>query len=441
MDGQTSPGKHGFNYRQVLITLAVAWLVRLAFIWFVPPEAKSVDVASWESVADAFLFGQNPYQDTKVLNWPPLWMQMIYLLAQVSHFLTVPFQRVLQVFLCCIDSLVIIALFGLIRLTAPTARAFVPVLLGIALNPTIILLTCQHGNFDALMALWVLLFVGQLIQYHRSDKEADWLGACLFLGLGILTKTVPLALCPMLAGGLRRVKPGAKWLGVALVFGPVTLGMSIIYVLAPADVTTKVLEYRSNPGFFGVQGLLHLANANHLMEWANVLFYAALAVSAVLTTLIFWRRERISARDVLLYATLFFLLIPGLGGCSSQYLYWSVPLLVVWLAITDGWWRRWVIAFLVVAAATCLVEYGIFKSHGQFLIWLMGENGRISMTTTNYERYLWASSQSGQAVITVPLFVMFLVLLIMGIHLLVRSLRTETAPRRDKPMDGKTARG
>lgn len=430
---QRSP--QGFNYRHVLVLLIVAWAVRFLVVWAWPGAARSADSFSWEWVTKTLLNGQNPYKETPALNWPPFWMLMLYLIAKATISLKVLFSYGVQFFLAAVESLVVVALFRLIRQLVPTAKPFMLLLLGIALNPVTILLVCQHCNFDVIVALWVLLFVGALARYYQSHDDVDWLLACLFLGLGILTKTVPLVLCPMLAGGFRRVAAKARWLGLMLVFGPVTLGMSIIYVLAPADVTAKVIGYRPGSGWFGITGLLHLAGADGLAWLTNALFYAVLAGAGALTAMIFWKRERIEGREIVMYAAMFLAGTPALGpGYGSQYLYWIWPLLLVSYLLYGRTWRKVLWVFMVVTTLTCLVEYALFPSHGQFLFLMMNFQG---VPQSTIDSLMWWISKPGQATIRLPLFFAFLTLLTFGIRLLVQGPRAETAT--PEAADGKRA--
>ena len=420
---RTTPG---FNYRHILILLIVAWAVRFLVVWLWPSAARSADSFSWEWVTKTLLAGENPYKETPALNWPPFWMQLLYLIGKATIALHVIFSYGVQFFLAAVESLVVVALFGLIRQLAPQARPFMLVLLGVALNPVTILLVCQHCNFDVIVALWVLLFVAALARYYQSRDDVDWLLACLFLGLGILTKTVPLVLCPMLAGGFRRVARKAKWLGMTLVLGPVTLGMSVIYVLAPADVTAKVLGYRSGPGWFGITGLLHLAGADGLTWLANWLFYLGLAGVGVLTAMVFWKRERMEGREIVLYAAMFLAGTPALGpGYGPQYLYWFWPLLLVSYLLYDRTWRRVVVGFMIVTVVTCLVEYAIFPSHGQYYFYMVNLQ---NVPQSTIDSLMWWISKPGQATIRLPLFFAFLILLTFGIRLLVRGSRAESSP-------------
>lgn len=431
----------GFGHNPTFTLLIIAWALRYLFVSFMPAEARSADSYSWQNAAVWLSNGQNPYVQSSTLNWPPVWMQVIYLMDKVSLALNVPFVQVLRIVLTGFESLVIVALFKFIRQIAPQVNAFVPILLGIAVNPTAIFLNCQHGNFDVIIALWILLFIWQLVQYHRSRSETDWLAACFFLGLGIVTKTVPLVLCPMLAGGLRRVAPKTRWLGAALVFGPVILGMSVIYVLAPADITAKVLTYRSSSGWFGISGLLHLAGADSLIGLTNALFYLLLVTAEALVAWVFWKRERLEPREIILCAAMFLVAIPGVGpGFSPQYLYWSLPLLIAAYALCAKGMRWAVLAFGMVSALTCIVEYAIVPSHGMFLYYMIKEAGVTTLPPTLVRSINWFAMPLGEVVMRLPLFVTFLVLLATGIRLLVRTLANPAGAGEPAFKKGKTGK-
>src|SRR6185503_8397760 len=128
---------------------------------------------------------------------------------------------------------VLVGTFRLLRLLAPEAKATAILVVGICVNPIAVLLICQHGNFDVLVGLWVVLFLTHLVLFQRGEEARDFLAACAFLGLAILTKTVPLVLIPLLVGAARRVAPRVRAQGAVLLLGPVVLGMSVLYILAP----------------------------------------------------------------------------------------------------------------------------------------------------------------------------------------------------------------
>ena len=302
--------------------LIIAWLARLAFILYTPSAPRSFDATSWAVVAGVLAHGENPYQATSLLSWPPLWLQLIFLIAKMSAVLSLDFFHSLQLFLILVESAVIILTVRLVHLVAPTARTLILVIIGIALNPIAILQVCEHCNFDVIVALWLLLFMINLLRYNRTQDLTDWLCACLFLGLGILTKTVPLILVPLLAGGFHQANGRLKFLGAMLLMGPVTLGMSIIFVLSPTDIINKVLEYRSQGGFFGLSGLCHLAGIDEATHFCNIAFYILLFVAIAFSSILFWRRQSIGDRETVLWAGPFIGGNPraGTGICPRIYL-------------------------------------------------------------------------------------------------------------------------
>jgi len=432
-----SPSK-SFGIRDIIIVLAVAWVARLAFMWFVPPGARCFDAYSWETEAKVLASGGNPYHANALLNWPPFWMQVIFVISKAAAVLHAPFFRTLQVFLILVESAVIIQLAKLIQEVAPAAPVRKIVLIGIALNPIAILLICQHCNFDIIVALWLLLFMRSLLRYNRSNSLVDWLTACLFLGLGILTKTVPLLLIPMLAGGFRPTTASARFLGAAFLLGPVALGMSIIYVLAPVDITTNVLAYRSQSGYFGISGLMHLAGADAYVGVPNILFYALLLATMTLTGILFWRRQSIGGRETVLYAGLLLAAIPSLGpGYATQYIYWFMPFLVATFAFYTGLWRVVLVGFGLISVCTYIAEYSLYGEYGYNVLYILTHAKdpaqlNAALQTMNSENAAqiqsalqmiqkW-STQRGHILLNLPTFIAFLGLLAFGIRMLLRNI-------------------
>ena len=68
-------------------------------------------------------------------------------------------------------------------------------------------------------------------------------------------------------------------------------------------------------------------------------------------------------------ATLMLVLIPALGqGYGPQYFYWFWPVLLVSYALGSGGFRRVVLGFGLVAAATYIIEYAFAPVLGAFLV-------------------------------------------------------------------------
>jgi hypothetical protein len=399
------------------VVLGASLLARLLFLLLVPAGAHSVDADHWAQVFRLLEAGENPYAVMPYLNWPPVWPGVIYLIGSVAGGLGLSFLRVLQVFLIMVESLVIVSVLALVWELTPGANARRVVLWGIALNPVAVLLTCQHGNFDVIVALWIVLFVRSLVRFHRSRHPRAWLAACAFLGLGIVTKTVPLVLTALLANGWQSVPPRQRWLGGALVFAPVLLGVGFIYALAPEAVAQHVLRYRSLGGWFGVTGLLARAGLSWLIGAYGTLFNLLLIAILGATGLRLARRSASSEREIVLLAALLLLTIPALGpGYGPQYLQWSLPLLVALYPAYDARWRWTLGIAAIVAAGTYVVEYALFPSHGAFLAHLFEGSERVVE---------WGRAWSGPAAqtwIRLPLFAALLGVLREGERLVRREV-------------------
>src|SRR5262245_30781433 len=154
-----------FSKRSKEITKVVitALLVRIAYICILPSRALSVDLYSWLSVASRLDKGENPYQSTAALNWPPLWMEILFVLNRVGERLHISLTLLIQTFLMVVEIGVILVLFRILIQLGQGDKALRLLMIGIALNPICVLQVCQHCNFDVLVALWILGFLSALI--------------------------------------------------------------------------------------------------------------------------------------------------------------------------------------------------------------------------------------------------------------------------------------
>ncbi|HTV62348.1 MAG TPA: hypothetical protein VMH30_07245 [Verrucomicrobiae bacterium] len=423
------------KWSDILVVLIVAWAARLAFMCLVPSGARSIDAFSWQTQAELLKNGVNPYHANTLFNWPPFWMQLVFVISKVADFLNVPFFRVLQVCLVLFESAVIVQVARLIQMMAPAAKVRWIVIIGIALNPIAILLICQHCNFDVIMALWLLFAATSLLRYNASNDQMDWLCACLFLGLGVLTKTVPLVFIPLLAGGFRRATTAGRLLGAALVLGPVTLGISIIFVLAPADVLHNVLGYRAENFYFGFPGLLHWLGAEMSVALVSTAFYMLGIGTMALTWRHLWEKHSLGNRETILYIALILMAIPALGpGFGGQYFYWFIPFLVVSYACFAGPWRALLIGFGLISAITFIIEYGLNPAYGyNFVYWAahaktaadiyyasQNPNNHFLISVAHWAG--WMDSETHQTMERLPLFIGMLTIIVFGARILLRNI-------------------
>lgn len=393
-----------FSHAIVLVSAALA--ARLAFLALLPAGTYSADVVSWLNVDRVLLNGGNPYNVTDQLNWPPFWAQLIFAIGHVARASGLEFVTVLRSLLITVEMGVLLLTYTAIRRCTSPSQALRLVLAAMALNPAAILLICQHGNFDVFVGAFVLLTVIYACEFAERGDPVDWLCACAFLGLGVLAKTVPLVLVPVLAFGLQRLRWTTHCLGVALVLGPATLGMSVIYILGPESVSANVLHYRSYAGWFGITGLVELGGFASAVRLYGRVFEASLLIVIAGLTVEALRTARATAEELVLIALGLLAVVPGLGpGYSPQYLYWFLPLLPIAFAVTPSKWvRRSLALFVVIAAGTYLVEYAMFPSHGSF--W-----AKLHPTPEVLDASARWSTKAGQTWIRLPLFVAWLLLL------------------------------
>lgn len=365
----------------------------------------SFDLNLWNQTAAILLAGENPYHSTNFLGWPPFWMQLIFLFKKVSLAWHLPFNDIVRIFLIAVESLVATVLYATLSRFVKSAPAGKLLMFGIALNPICIFQVCQHCNFDVLAGFWILFAVYLLLRFQEQHEPRFWLGACFALGMGGATKTVPLCLAPLLLLSVRKLKTLEQFLGIAYLLVPVLLPLSVLYVLAPADVETKVLGYRGGVGAFGVSGLLlYFDLGRWLKRWA-LIFEMAYGALWLLFGAWLWSKEKIEPRQLVSVALILLMAIPALGpGYGLQYIYWYLPLLVLMYALSDRRTRILLLVWFAVAAATYTVAYAFnFNSYGAFFLDIIQTKGLLDFG-------LRISTKAGETLLCLPLWVSYLIL-------------------------------
>jgi hypothetical protein len=355
--------------RQLLALLLATVVPRAIWLFRVPAFVISIDLNAWGVVVQELKQGHNPYVVTKFLSWPPLWMVLLRFFGFLTDHLGGSVELWIRVFLILLDALSVLLVYEFIRKYLPKANAFRLALLGLALNPISILLTCQHGNFDVLMMLWVLAALHALARFGSRGEEQDWLFGCLFVGLGVLTKTVPFVLAPLLFAGTARLPRRTKVLGAALAAGPAALGTATILALASDEVIHKVLLYRSGAvGFWGITGILQ---ASGLESWSESYPHVYTLAQLLVLGAVSWKlrkRDMLSPHDLATTAALLFLGGVTFGpAIGTQYAAWMIPLLVISFAGGTVFWHRTLRALYAVAALSYVAAYAIFAHLGSWL--------------------------------------------------------------------------
>lgn len=472
--------------RDLALVLVISWLARAAFIVLIG-DAHSLDVDYWEGALAARAEGTNPYE-TGVLNWPPLWLEIIVVLNATANRVDVSFLALLRVYLVFVESVIVVALY-LTLVSVGAARAAVrrALLVGIALNPVMIILVCQHGNSDVNVGLFVTLACAALVAHRRSRDVVLWLCGCLLLGFGVLAKTTPLVLAPLLAPGARLASPVGRLLGALLLLLPAALGLAVLLALVPRATLDHVIEYRTRPGNFGFPGVLQevtLGETRYQFGATAVLGVVALVVwlwtraagasgrrgtrhfllvitLAMLSVLVLvgvmavltdvdvrsrydtvftlgvvslvawlsyrlWREPPLAAATLFLLVAVLFMLVVAFGpGYGAHYAPWFLPALVATYVLLDDGWRRLLLIGYVIAAATYTIEYAFVPFLGASAGAVLGTSDWIMDVGD------WLERPNPWGLVRLPLAVTYVVVIAAGIARLTE-LTTQSSAGSDE---------
>jgi len=418
--------KHRKDIYQLLLVYAIFAMARLLFIVFMP-HAYSKDLYSWLRVIDILKNEGDPYSTTDVLNWPPFWMQILYGVHEISKYTTVSPTRIIQLVLIGGEAISILPCYIIMRKFFNIENPAKLLILGFALDPVCILLSCQHCNFDVFVGFWVLIFVASLLLYYRAHDVVYWLMACFFLGLGILTKTVPVILSPLLFMGIRKQKASTIIFGMLLLLTPVAIGMSIIFSLGHTGVMNNVIAYRSMSGWYGVTGILGAVKKYDLIE-----VYRKLSPVVILCIMLYLSRrsyltDRLQPPKLIAVVLLLLISLPTFGpGYSPPYISWYLPLIIILYGISAHGMRIFLLAGYIIVAITYIIEYAFFDSHGAFLVKLF-PSGKM----TAWSNMLGAANM--QVLIRLPMFAFYIGLCAFLVKVLVTPGRSKQLNVTDHP--------
>lgn len=395
------------------MVLGCSWLVRAIVIATWPQSAHSDDLDSWIKVAQQLTSGANPYVTTSIVKWPPFALVVVWSIDRAARVFDISFFLAMRIALITAESLIVVVLYCMLTRFAPARTVRWLLIVGISLNPIAILFVCQHENIDVFVGLFVALALWALVVSIQSDDTdvsdaAPWLAGCLALGLGAFAKTIPLVLVPLLAPGFRAASKLGRTLGAALFLGPIALGLSVVFVLAPRAVYDNVVRYRSISGYFGVTGLLRIVHLDRLSNPYGTLFTVLLVLAVCVLFRAVWYRGLDVGATVLL-AGLLLAAVPALGpGYGPQYAYWYIPPLLASYLLLDDRWRRILLGFYAVAAVTYVIEYAFLTALGRFLVAFFPGSSFLGKVSAHL------STPGAETTLRIPLFIAFLVLLVAG---------------------------
>ena len=340
-------------------------LARVFFLWWKPEHAVSVDVHSWETVAEILRSGGNPYDQTTFLNWPPVWPVTIYLVSILSEGSGASFRDLLFGLLAMFDCALAtgVYLVSVHTFHRPKPKAFLTSLFGIALSPILILLSCQHGNFDVMAVLCILASLFLLNDAIAKQSLATWHRACLLLGLAGAVKTFPLILAPLFVLSFpARKRASLLWASLFIVM-PWLLGIGAIYWTAPDAVWKNVVMYNSVPSLFGFNAIFKEVFGEAARNAHTAIFLAV--ITLVYRAIIPVLRQGYSSSLLFVAAALLLTAIPALGpGFGPQYILWSIPLWTAIFPVLSRGQKSGVMACYGLVTFSYLYLYGFVTLYG-----------------------------------------------------------------------------
>jgi hypothetical protein len=175
--------------RAIGLAILAGTALRLAAVGLSSREVA--DVARYRRMADHLLdVSWNPYQAPRLYPYPPLWAAWEAASGALTRRLGLPFPAVVKLPVAAAE-LVVVSLLG--RRAGPGAAWIY------ALHPVGVLVSAFHGQFDALMMLFLLAAM-TAVEMGRRDRGA------LALAAAISLKAFPVVLVPcfLLAPGMDR---------------------------------------------------------------------------------------------------------------------------------------------------------------------------------------------------------------------------------------------
>jgi Gpi18-like mannosyltransferase len=345
------------NYCFVIGLLLIGFTLRLVAALF---TYGTEDVAGWGIVGEALLRGQNPYQHTRFLRWPSLWMIIIFAIEHLSLSFHLDFAALIKIPPIIADvALPVVIYYYFIRKRREVSKGQLYAVL-YAINPISILIVAVHGQFDSVPALFLLLSL-YFIEGH--DKETDIFFAAIFLGLAAFAKSWPLLLMPLLIAHIPNLKAKAAFLAVCLL--PFLVSVGTLYVLTPADVFHKVARYAGIPGWWGFTSFYSVVQhpATRLISDIYSSFGSYLLLLALAGMSIYYYKLRHSRSLSPLEAMVggILLIYVMASGYGTQYMIWIVPFVTIY-----SYRNKFARYFLILASMELVTEY-VFRPYNGIL--------------------------------------------------------------------------
>ncbi|MSP11500.1 MAG: hypothetical protein EXR62_00950 [Chloroflexi bacterium] len=356
-----APGWQSRSHSGAWLLLLIALLIRLLPAFLLQSGAQ-YDLAAYEIVGRSLDEGTSPYQlsDPYLYPYLPLHLYLEWGIWRLAQGTGLPFTALIKIPAIIADGAISLLIYRLAYCRSLSIPAAWRLALSYALNPTALVITAYHGQFDAiplalLLGAWALVpvswrHIGSTSQPGQAQGAAPTpplllgLGCGLILGLATAEKTWPalwLLLFWFSAPGTalsapiwrNLVRPGAWARGLLAGFLlPLVLILLPFWQDLPA-VAGRVIGYTPLVGAWGIPGiayaLAYLAGGSGTaaaeIVAAGWRWIALIPLAAAGLLYRPWLPSQ-WPRAGLAFTLLLYVVAPGFG---VQYLIWALPFLAL----------------------------------------------------------------------------------------------------------------
>lgn len=350
------------TFQTDLLVWLCAGIALVLKLWCAATTIGTNDVALHHSYARWILKNGliHTYRHAPIFNHTPLIASYFAIAYTVAGHVTLAFA-----FPFCLKFPVIMAdLFTVLLLWRLWRRTGRPPLWAVclfALSPVSFMVNGYHGNFDAMMVLFLFLAAYTCLSTCALSEQAALCG--LFLGLACNIKIIPVLFSPVFF--FFWLHRGKAFPFAVTVIATCLAGWSVALIGCPDVFLHNVLGYSS---YWGIWGVTYWARATHWaplhqisfikLTWQQKTIMSFLKFTIIGSILVLaWRRRAKSGLelfDTLAWAwMIFFVLAPG---ACAQYMIWFAPFLAV---SAPGWY-----AAITAASSLFLFVFYDTISHG-----------------------------------------------------------------------------
>ena len=315
----------------------------------------------FQQAAEALLDGQNIYQSTIPYPYLPFQLYWFAIAEWLARHVGLFYIFWLKLAGILAETAITALVYRGIQRSGEQTRALLGSWL-YAVNPVTIMVAAYQGQFDALPVL-SMVAAWYFSEFHSSKRWGLTLSACL-LGLGILSKTWPVILLPIIILRLPRWDLRLRY---AVTAGVIPIAGTLFYeLLFPGSlvpIARRVIHAGAIPGWWGYSAVM---NAIVELTGQGGEIYAFLVKVGKLVALagggatIYLTRRRSTLQSLVLTILVLFTAVPNLG---LQGLSWLVPLAVILGSFRQLAW------YIAGATIHMMISYwGIHLTDGLYLL-------------------------------------------------------------------------